>query len=95
MALPVRGHVALACAVLAALYALFAASAGRVLASPRAQRRFNFAGGFLLSAGAVSRALIEKLNGLGFIVAPKPVLNPVRGAVVLAERALLRETDRS
>ena len=37
----------------ATLYALFAASAGRVLASPRAQRRFNFAGGFLLSAAGV------------------------------------------
>jgi threonine/homoserine/homoserine lactone efflux protein len=37
----------------ATLYAAFAVSAGRVLASPRAQRRFNFTGGFLLSvAGA-------------------------------------------
>ena len=37
----------------ATLYAVFAASAGRVLASPRAQRRFNFAGGFLLSVAGV------------------------------------------
>jgi len=34
----------------ATLYTLFAASARRVLASPRAQRRFNLAGGSLLSA---------------------------------------------
>ena len=37
----------------ATLYAAFAASAGRVLASPRAQRRFNVAGGFLLSVAGV------------------------------------------
>ena len=37
----------------ATLYAVFAASARRMLASPRAQRRFNIAGGSLLSlAGA-------------------------------------------
>lgn len=37
----------------ASMYALFAASARRLLASPRAQRRFNLAGGSLLSvAGA-------------------------------------------
>jgi threonine/homoserine/homoserine lactone efflux protein len=34
----------------ATLYTLFAASARRVLASPRAQRRFNLVGGSLLSA---------------------------------------------
>jgi len=37
----------------ATLYAVFAASAGRVLASPRAQRRFNLAGGCLLSIAGV------------------------------------------
>ena len=37
----------------ATLYAMFAASAGRVLASPRAQRRFNLGGGLLLSAAGV------------------------------------------
>jgi threonine/homoserine/homoserine lactone efflux protein len=35
------------------LYAIFAASARRLLASPRAQRRFNVAGGSLLSAAGV------------------------------------------
>jgi threonine/homoserine/homoserine lactone efflux protein len=34
----------------ATLYAAFAASARRLLASARAQRRFNLAGGALLSA---------------------------------------------
>ncbi len=37
----------------AALYAIFAASARGLLASPRAQRRFNVAGGSLLSAAGV------------------------------------------
>jgi threonine/homoserine/homoserine lactone efflux protein len=37
----------------ASLYAAFAATARSVLSSPRAQRRFNFAGGSLLSAAGV------------------------------------------
>ncbi len=37
----------------ATLYAVFAGSARRLLASPRAQRRFNLAGGSLLSAAGV------------------------------------------
>lgn len=37
----------------ATLYAVFAGSARRLLASPRAQQRFNFAGGSLLSAAGV------------------------------------------
>lgn len=37
----------------ATLYALFASSAGRMLASPRAQRRFNILGGSLLSTAGV------------------------------------------
>ena len=37
----------------ATLYAVFAVSARRLLASPRAQRRFNLAGGSLLSAAGV------------------------------------------
>lgn len=43
----------------AALYAVFAASARRLLASASAQRRFNFAGGALLSA-AGAWALLAK-----------------------------------
>jgi len=37
----------------ATLYAVFASSAGRLLASPRAQRRFHLAGGSLLSAAGL------------------------------------------
>lgn len=37
----------------ATLYAVFAASARRLLSSPRAQRRFNLAGGMLLSVAGV------------------------------------------
>ena len=37
----------------AALYAAFASTARQLLSSPRAQRRFNLAGGTLLSAGGV------------------------------------------
>jgi threonine/homoserine/homoserine lactone efflux protein len=44
----------------ATLYALFAASARKVLASPRAQRRFNFAGGSLLSAAGVWALLAKR-----------------------------------
>ena len=44
----------------AALYALFAASAARVLSTPRAQRRFRFAGGSLLSAAGVWALLARR-----------------------------------
>jgi len=37
----------------ATLYAIFAANARKLLASPRAQRRFNLAGGSLLSAAGI------------------------------------------
>jgi threonine/homoserine/homoserine lactone efflux protein len=40
-------------AINSCLYAMFAASARRVLASPQAQRRFNVAGGSLLSIAGV------------------------------------------
>ena len=46
----------------ATLYAVFAASARRLLSSPRAQRRFNFVGGSLLSAAGVW-ALLAKRAG--------------------------------
>lgn len=44
----------------ASLYAVFAASARRLLASPRAQRRFNLAGGSLLSAAGVWALLARR-----------------------------------
>lgn len=44
----------------ATLYAVFAASARTLLASPRAQRRFNFAGGSLLSMAGVWALLAKR-----------------------------------
>jgi len=44
----------------AALYAVFAASARKLLASPRAQRRFNLSGGALLSAAGVWALLAKR-----------------------------------
>lgn len=44
----------------ATLYAVFAGSARRLLASPRAQRRFNIAGGSLLSAAGVWALLARR-----------------------------------
>ena len=44
----------------ASLYALFAGSARKVLASPRAQRCFNIAGGSLLSAAGVWALLAKR-----------------------------------
>jgi len=44
----------------ATLYAVFAGSARRLLASPRAQRRFNLAGGSLLSAAGVWALLARR-----------------------------------
>jgi len=48
----------------AALYATFAASARSLLSTPKAQRRFNFAGGSLLT-GAGIWALLAKRSGAG------------------------------
>jgi threonine/homoserine/homoserine lactone efflux protein len=48
----------------AALYATFAASARKLLSTPRAQRRFNLAGGGLLTAAGVW-ALLAKRNAAG------------------------------
>jgi threonine/homoserine/homoserine lactone efflux protein len=44
----------------ATLYTTFASSARRLLASPRAQRRFNIAGGSLLSAAGVWALLAKR-----------------------------------
>lgn len=44
----------------ATLYAVFAASARQLLASPRAQRRFNLAGGSLLSAAGLWALLAKR-----------------------------------
>ncbi|CAN0580629.1 unnamed protein product [Ectocarpus sp. 12 AP-2014] len=44
----------------ATLYAVFATSARKLLASPRAQRRFNFVGGTLLSSAGVWALLAKR-----------------------------------
>ena len=44
----------------ASLYAVFAASARKLLASPQAQRRFNLSGGSLLSAAGVWALLAKR-----------------------------------
>jgi threonine/homoserine/homoserine lactone efflux protein len=44
----------------ASLYAAFAVTARRVLSSPRAQRRFNLAGGTLLSAAGIWALLAKR-----------------------------------
>ncbi len=44
----------------ASLYAVFAASARKLLASPKAQRRFNLSGGMLLSAAGVWALLAKR-----------------------------------
>lgn len=44
----------------AALYAMFAASARRLLESPRARKRFNFAGGSLLAAAGIWALLARR-----------------------------------
>jgi hypothetical protein len=46
------------------------------------------AGGFLLSATAVRRAMLDDLAGRGYQPALTPVPEPARGAVILARRAL-------
>jgi hypothetical protein len=46
------------------------------------------AGGFLLSATVVRQQMIDNLSRQGYQVTITPVTDPVRGAVILAERAL-------
>jgi N-acetylglucosamine kinase-like BadF-type ATPase len=45
------------------------------------------AGGFLLSAADVSRALVDGLSRAGYDVRPTHVAEPVKGALILAEQA--------
>jgi N-acetylglucosamine kinase-like BadF-type ATPase len=51
------------------------------------------AGSFLLAATEVSEALIDRLRRFGYEAQPSPVAEPVRGALVLAARALLEGTN--
>jgi len=53
------------------------------------------AGTFLLSASVVHQGMIDRLIRQGFQVDVTPVTDPVRGAVILAERALMTEPSQS
>jgi N-acetylglucosamine kinase-like BadF-type ATPase len=46
------------------------------------------AGGFLLSAAIVRQGMVDNLSRRGYQVAMTPVAEPVRGAVILAERVI-------
>ena len=46
------------------------------------------AGGFLLSAAIVRQGMVDDLSRRGYQVAMTPVADPVRGAVILAERVI-------
>ncbi len=46
----------------AALYAIFAASARRLVSTPRAQKRFNFVGGSLLSMAGIWSLFAKRLS---------------------------------
>jgi N-acetylglucosamine kinase-like BadF-type ATPase len=50
--------------------------------------RLALAGSFLLAAAKVSQALLERLGQSGYAVEATPVAEPVRGALVLARRAI-------
>jgi len=49
------------------------------------------AGGFLLSATIIFQAMIDRLRQQGYHVDATPVTDPVRGALILAERAWTAE----
>jgi N-acetylglucosamine kinase-like BadF-type ATPase len=60
----------------------------KALGWPSGPLPLGAAGGFLLSAPAVLDAMIDGLNQAGYQPAVTRVADPVRGAVLLAERAL-------
>jgi len=60
----------------------------RALGWPSGVLPLATAGGFLLSATIVRQEMIDGLTRRGYQVAVTPVPDPVRGAVILAERAL-------
>jgi N-acetylglucosamine kinase-like BadF-type ATPase len=65
-----------------------AAAVARALDWPEGSLPLATAGSFLLAAAAVSDALCTALGQIGYAVEPVPVSEPVRGALVLARRAL-------
>jgi N-acetylglucosamine kinase-like BadF-type ATPase len=66
-----------------------ALAVARALGAPSGPLPLALAGGFLLSAPAVVRALLETMKHAGFETDARTVSDPVIGAVVLASRALI------
>jgi len=64
------------------------AAVARALGWPSGVLPLATAGGFLLSATLVLQEMIDGLTRQGYQVAVTPVPDPVRGAVILAERRL-------
>jgi N-acetylglucosamine kinase-like BadF-type ATPase len=64
------------------------AAVARALGWPSGELLLAMAGGFLLSATVMREAMIDGLSRKGYQVSVTPVPDPVRGAVILAERAL-------
>ncbi len=64
------------------------AAVARALGWPSGELPLATAGGFLLSATTVFREMINGLSRRGYQVAVAPVSEPVRGAVIIAERRL-------
>ena len=69
------------------------AAVARSLGWPSGDLPLAAAGGYILSATAVRQAMLDGLAGRGFRPALTLVPDPVRGALILAERAMT-ELDR-
>jgi N-acetylglucosamine kinase-like BadF-type ATPase len=69
------------------------AAVARALGWSEGRLPLALAGSFLLGAVEVSDALVGRLRQLGYEVDTTPVAEPVRGALVLAGRALQEGTD--
>ena len=66
------------------------AAVARSLGWPDGRLPLGVAGGFLLSAAAVRRAMLDDLSARGYRPELTEVPDPARGAVLLARRALDR-----
>jgi N-acetylglucosamine kinase-like BadF-type ATPase len=98
-------EVLAACAELPEIYANLLSSAGAALAemvTATAQSLgwmsgllpLAMAGGFLLATKPVQQAMVDQLTRDGYQMDITAVTDPVRGAVILAERALIANTTR-
>ena len=65
-----------------------ALAVARALVFPAGPLPLAMAGGFLLSTAAVARSLLDHLARAGYDAVPSRVKQPVKGAILLAKRAL-------